>query len=799
MIKSYLTIAWRNLVRNKGYALINIGGLATGMAVAILIGLYIHDELSWNKNFKNYDRIARVLVNGGNSSGWYQQWGTATPLAGEIRAAYGGDFDHVLLSSQGMTAVLSSGDTKVSQDGYYFEPGVADMLSFEMVRGSRDGLRDPESIMLSESAAKALFGSDDALNKSVRIDGETELMVTGVYKDIPANADFNDMRFVLPWQLAVQKNFNNNNGNQWDHNGFITWAQIADKTDMTSATRRIKDVMLKRVDAEFAKSKPQLYLHPMSRWRLYSDFESPEYASGRIRFIRLYGIIGCFVLMLACINFMNLATARSEKRAKEVGIRKAIGSARKQLVSQFFSESLLVTLLAFCFSLVLSQLALPLFNTVAEKQMHIPWDSAIFWLSGLTFVAFTGLCAGSYPALYLSSFQPAKVLKGSSGSSRSGALPRKVLVVLQFSVSITLIIGVIVVFRQIEFGKSRSLGYNQEGLIFTWTPTREIHNHYDVLRHELLGSGVVVSMAESVNAPTNVGFHIGGYEWNGNGEGGFGTAWVSSDFGKTMGWNFIEGRDFSYEIASDSNAMILNESAVKFMHLENPVGQTVTSTIFDKTTSYTVIGVIRDMLQESPFEPVGKTIYMFDKGMWSKNGGTLVNLRINPGMNTREALTEIERVWKKYDPSSPFQYTFVDADYARKFSEEERIAKLAFVFAAIAIVISCLGILGLASYMAEQRTREIGIRKVLGATVAHLWTMLSKDFVVLVVISSAIAIPVAWYFMDSWLQNYSYRTDLSWYIFFAAGMGSLIITLLTVSYQAIKAAMANPVRSLRSE
>ena len=801
MIRSYLTIAWRNLVKNKGYALINIGGLATGMAVAILIGLYIYDELSWNKNFKNYDRIARVLVNNENSSGWYQQWGTATPLAAEIRAAYGGDFDHVLLSSQGITGVLSSGDTKVSQDGYYFEPGVADMLSLEMLRGSRDGLRNPESIMLSESAAKSLFGSDDALNKSVRIDGQTELIVTGVYRDIPTNADFNDMRFVLPWQLAVQKNFNNNNGNQWDHNGFITWVQIADKTDMATATSRIKDVMLKRVDAEFAKNKPQLYLHPMSRWRLYSDFESPEHASGRIRFIWLYGSIGCCVLLLACINFMNLATARSEKRAKEVGIRKSVGSARKQLISQFFSESLLVTLLAFCFSLVLAQLALPLFNTVAEKQMHIPWDNAMFWLSGLTFVAFTGLCAGSYPALYLSSFQPAKVLKGSSGSPGSGSLPRKVLVVLQFSVSITLIIGVIVVFRQIEFGKSRSLGYNQEGLIFSWTPTREIHNHYDVLREELLGSGVVTSMAESVNAPTNVGFHIGGYDWTGTGpgDGGFGTAWVSPDFGKTMGWDFIDGRDFSYEFASDSNAMILNESAVKFMHLENPVGQTVKSTIFDKTTTYTVIGVIRDMLQESPFEPVGKTIYMFDKGMWSKNGGTLVNLRINPGMNTRKALTEIERAWKKYDPSSPFQYTFVDADYARKFSEEERIAKLAFGFAAIAIVISCLGILGLASYMAEQRTREIGIRKVLGATVANLWALLSKDFVVLVLISSAIAIPVAWYFMDNWLQNYSYRTDLSWYIFFAAAIGSLIITLLTVSYQAIKAAMANPVRSLRSE
>ena len=800
MIRSYLIIAWRNLVRNKGYALINIGGLATGMAVALLIGLYIYDELSWNENFKNYDRIARVLVNNKNSSGWYQQWGTATPLAGEIRAAYGGDFDHVLLSSQGMTAILSSGDTKVSQDGYYFEPGVADMLSFEMVRGSRDGLRNPESIMLSESAAKSLFGSEDALNKSVMIDGKAELIVTGVYEDIPANADFNDMRFVLPWQLAVQRNFNNNNGNQWDHNGFITWAQITDKTDMATATSRIKDVMFKRVDAEFAKNKPQLYLHPMSRWRLYSEFESPEHASGRIRFIRLYGIIGGFVLLLACINFMNLATARSEKRAKEVGIRKSVGSARKQLVSQFFSESLLVTFLAFCFSLVLSQVALPLLNNVAEKHMHIPWDNAMFWQSGLAFVAFTGLCAGSYPALYLSSFQPAKVLKGALGSS-SGSLPRKVLVVVQFSVSITLIIGVIVVFRQIEFGKSRSLGYKQDGLIYSWTPTREIHNHYDVLRHELLGTGVVTSMAESVNAPTHVGFHIGGYDWTGSGgdEGGFGTAWVSPDFGKTMGWNFIEGRDFSYEFASDSNAMILNESAVKFMHLENPVGQTVKSTIFDKTTSYTVIGVIHDMLQESPFEPVGKTIYMFDKGLWSKNGGTLVNLRINPHMNTREALTQIERVWKKYDPASPFQYTFVDADYSRKFSEEERIAKLAFVFAAITIIISCLGILGLASYMAEQRAHEIGIRKVLGATMANLWALLSKDFVVLVLISSAIAIPIAWYFMNSWLQNYSYRTDLSWYIFSAAALGSLVITMLTVSYQAIKAAIANPVRSLRSE
>jgi ABC-type antimicrobial peptide transport system permease subunit len=582
--------------------------------------------------------------------------------------------------------------------------------------------------------------------------------------------------------------------NPWGSNFTQTFAQVADQADMEKVSAKIINVKLNKLkDEDDRKYKPEVFLHPMSKWHLYSEFKNGKNIGGRIEFVWLFGIIGVFVLMLACINFMNLSTARSEKRAKEVGIRKSIGSVRAQLISQFFSESLVVALLAFIVSLLLVQLVLPAFNQVADKKLAILWSSPLFWITGIGFSLLTGVIAGSYPALYLSSFQPVKVLKGTFRAGRLAAIPRKVLVVLQFTVSVTLIIGTIVVFRQIEFAKDRPIGYNRNGLINIFQSTPEIHKHFDAIREELKSSGAVVEMTESGSPTTQVWNTNGGFTWKGKDPAlaaDFPNNGVSYEYGKTVGWNFKEGRDFSREHATDSSTFVINEAAAKFFGFKNPVGEILNWN--DKP--YTIIGIITDMIIESPYEPVRPSLFHI-----SKDEDNLAILKLNPALGASESLDKIKGVFTKYNPASPFEYKFVDEEYARKFESEERIGKLASFFAILAIFISCLGIFGLASFVAEQRTKEIGVRKVMGASVVNLWGMLSKDFVVLVIVSLFIAMPVAYFFMNGWLQKYDYRTGIAWWIFAASGAGALLITLFTVSYQSIKAALANPVNSLRSE
>jgi putative ABC transport system permease protein len=503
------------------------------------------------------------------------------------------------------------------------------------------------------------------------------------------------------------------------------------------------------------------------------------------------------VLLLACINFMNLSTARSEKRAKEVGIRKTIGSIRSQLILQFFSESFLVVLIAFGVALVLVSLSLPWFNQVAEKEMTIDWFNGWFWFFACGFITVTGILAGSYPALYLSSFRPVKVLKGTFRVGRLAAIPRKALVVTQFSISILLIICTIIVYNQIIFAKNRPVGYSRAGLLMLHKKSSDFYGKSDIIRQELKHTGVVKEMAESGGQVTNVWQWNGGFDWKGRSPGfdpNFGTLGVSSEYGSTLGWQFLQGRDFSAQIISDSSAVVLNESAVQLMGLKNPVGESIRwETDWRKAKYYTIIGVVKDMVMESPFEPIVPTIFRLEKGQqW-------INIRIDANVSTGAALPKIEAVFKKLVPAAPFDYQFAEDEYAMKFAAEERIGKLSWFFAALAILISCLGLFGLASFVAEQRTKEIGVRKVLGASVATLWRLLTKEFVLLVIISLFIAIPAAYYFMNQWLQGYQYRAELSWWIFAAAAVGALLITLLTVSYQAIKAALMNPVKSLRTE
>ena len=793
MFKNYFKIAWRNFIKNKTSSVINISGLAIGMAVAILIGLWIYDELSFNKNFNNYNRIAQV----GQHATMNNEVGTGFslphPMGDELRKSYGSDFKNITMASRNDDHILSAGEKNLMKSGTFFEPSVIDMFSVELLKGSKNALDDPSSIMLSATAAKAYFGDEDPIGKLMKMDNSQNLKVTGVYKNFPDNSTFSGTDFIATWQLFATIQGFKTESDQWRCNCYFVFTELNDNADIKKVSEKIKDAKRINANKNELKEKNEIFLFPMSKWHLYSDFNNGVIVGGRIQYVWLFGIIGVFVLLLACINFMNLSTARSEKRAKEVGIRKSVGSMRVQLILQFFSESLLVTVLAFFLSLMLVQLILPFFNDVSGKKISILWSSPIFWLTGIGFSIITGLIAGSYPALYLSSFNPVKVLKGTFKAGRFASVPRKVLVVVQFTVSVILIIGTIVVFRQIQFAKNRPIGYSRDGLVSISVITDDIHKHFDVIKNELTGNGAVASIAES-NSPTiGVWSTNSGFDWKGKDPAQgveFPNIDVSKDFGKTVGWQFIAGRDFSKDFISDTAAFILNESAAKFIGFKNPIGEIVK---WDGEP-FKVIGIIKDMVMESPYEPVRPTLYHT-----APYPGNVITAKLNPLASAGESLKKIETVFKKYNPSEPFNYKFVDEAYAQKFGNEQRIGKLASFFAALAIFISCLGLFGMASFVAEQRTKEIGVRKVLGATVTDLWGLLSKEFVLLVFISLLIASPLAYYFMHNWLQGYQYRTALSWWIFAAAGIGALLITILTVSFQAIKAAIANPVKSLRTE
>jgi putative ABC transport system permease protein len=798
MIKNFFTVAWRNLLKDKTSSCINIGGLAVGMAVAMLIGLWIYDELSFNKTFKNYDHIALVMQHATSNGNIYSDVAIPYPLGNELKTSYGSQFKYVVMSSWKGDHILSTGEKNISNTGIYMDVDAAQMLSLPMIEGTRGGLSDPHSILLSASLAKALFGNTDPLNKGMRIDNKLDVKVTGVYEDLPYNTEFQGLGFISPWSLYTTSEAWIKNGMQeWDNNSFQLFVQIADNTNFSSVDKSIVNAKLNHVEAADKKYKFALFLHPMADWHLRAHWDNGVKTGGLIEYVWLFNMVGVFILLLACINFMNLSTARSEKRAKEVGIRKAIGSLRGQLIGQFFSESLLVVIFAFGLSLLLVQLALPWFNEVANKKMTLPLGYPMFWVTAIGFIFFTGLLAGSYPALYLSSFQPVKVLKGTFRVGRFASVPRKVLVVTQFSISLALIVGTIIVYEQIQYSKNRPIGYSRNGLIMVQMKSPDFYGKFDLLRNELKNSGAIEELAESSCPLTETWSDNNGFSWPGKDptlDGDFRTIWVTHEFGKTIGWQFKYGRDFSREFKTDSSGILLNESAVKFMGLKNPVGTMVKWGNDEHAKSYQVIGVIKDLVMESPYEPVKQTIFLLDY----ENVNWII-LKLNPNKSASESIPKIEAAFKEYIPSAPFDYKFVDKEFENKFASEERIGTLSTFFAGLAILISCLGLFGLASFVAEQRTKEIGVRKVLGASVPNLWRLLSKDFVLLVVFSFMIATPTAYYFMSRWLLNYQYRTSISWWIFGASGAGALIITLLTVSYQAIKTASANPVRSLRAE
>lgn len=794
MIKNYFKIAFRNILKSKAQATINIIGLSVGMAVAMLIGLWVWDELYFDRYYDNYDRIAMVKQNVTNN-GEVQTWESVPyPLANELRKNYGSDFKHVVMAAGMGDHTLTYGDKKLIKNGVYFEPGVTDMLTLHMLKGSRQGLNDPASVMLSASTAKAYFANIDPINKVMKLSDNYSVRVTGVYEDLPHNNTFGDLNFIAPWDLY----FNNVDWiktapDPWRPNQFLLFVQLADHANVKQVSAKIKDAKLKNLNSKLARTKPALFLQPMSQWHLYSQYKNGVNVGGKIKYVWMFGLVGLFVLLLACINFVNLSTARSEKRAKEVGIRKAIGSLRLQLIYQFLTESVLITTFSFVVCVILVQLILPYFNNIAEKKIELHWNSVAFWCLLFCFSIFTGLIAGSYPALYLSSFKPVQVLKGTFKAGKRAAVPRKVLLVVQFTVSVVLIISTLVVFRQIEFAKNRPMGYNYNNLVAVNINTNQVHRHFDAVKQEMMNAGIVTNVAEAGASPTRIYSTSSGIEWKGKDPAmniDFPNMSVSYDFGKTIDWKFKDGRDFSKAYSTDSTGVIINETAANFMQMKNPVGSFIT---WDGTP-LKVIGVVNDILSQSPYEPVKPSIFYL-----SNDPGSVMLLKVNPKVSASAALQKVESILKKYNPDQLFSYQFVDEQYAQKFSDEVRIAKLAGFFAALAIFISCLGVFGLASFLAEQRIKEIGIRKVLGASTLNCWQLLSKDFMVLVTISLLIAAPLGWMMMNKWLQNYQYRTNLSWSIFAIAGVGVLLITLATVSYQAIKAAVENPVKSLRAD
>lgn len=794
MISNYFKVARRNLAKNKMYSFINITGLATGMAVAMLIGLWLYDELSFNTSFQNHARISQVMQTQNLGGNILTDKSLPAPTGKELRLSYGGYFRHIVSSTSEESHILSFKELKFNKPGRFMEPGVAEMLSLDMVSGSRAGLSDPASVLLSESTAATLFGRRNALNEVIRIDNELAVKVTGVYRDLPHNTTFANTAFIAPWELFITRvPYGKKNQDEWNNNFTEVFVQLGDRADITTVSSAIAPVRASKLKGIDSATKPTVFLHGMDQWHLYSNWKDGFNTGGRIQYVWLFGIVGAFVLMLACINFMNLSTARSEKRAREVGVRKAVGSLRGQLVGQFFSESFLVVFIAFVIAVALAQLAMPYFNNVADKKMAILWANPVFWALALAFCVVTGLLAGSYPAFYLSSFKAVNVLKGTFRAGRLAYIPRQVLVVVQFTVSVTLIIGTVMVFRQINYTKDRPVGYDRTGLVMIDMPTRDINNHFEPFRDELLETGAIVDVTKTTTPLTEKRQNETGFSWRGkdmNRDQPFVTFGVTEEFGKTVGWKIKQGRDFSRQYSTDKLAVILNEEAVRFMGLENPVGETVKW----GDQPLHVVGVVEGMVMESPYEPVQHAIYYI--APWPAQ---VVTMRLRPGMSAPDALAKVEKVFRKYAPAVPFDYRFLDQEYDAKFRAEERIGKLAGSFTVLAVFISCLGLFGLASFVAAQRTREIGVRKVLGASVWSVWTLLSRDFALLVVVAMIIASPVAYYILTSWLQKYEYHTGLPWSVFAWTGVGALAITLLTVSFQSLKAALMNPVKSLRAD
>jgi putative ABC transport system permease protein len=796
MFRNYLKMAWRNTLHNKVYSALNIAGLAAGMAVALLIGLWVVNQYSYDRFLPGYQQLYQVEMNlTSQHNGTNTQTSIALPLTEVLRKEipgikYVAESDAIGLMNHGLLV----GDKKLYLGGGAAGSDFFKMFQYRFVKGNANSaFKDIYSIVLTESTAQALFGYADPMGKMVRFDNSQSLKVTGVIRDIPKNSTL-QFNYLTPFAFAeATQDWVRIGRTKWTWNSFSAYVALEPGVSYEQIAPKIRDIVAKR-SSEMRVSKPEVILHPLKDWHLVTDFKNGKPVGGFVEYVRLFSIIGILVLAIACINFMNLSTARSEKRAREVGVRKAIGSARMDLVYQFLTESILITFISFLLGLLLVMLALPAFNTLTGADVHIPYGNIGFWCIMIVFVMFTGLIAGSRPAFYLSSFNPVKVLKGTIQMGRWASIPRKVLVVVQFTCSIALIISTVIVYQQIQYVKNRPTGYSADRLMMT-DMNSDLSQHYEALKNDLLTSGLVESVASSTSPATQVYSHFSLEKWPGKNAGdenvNIGAIWVSNEYFQTMGMTMAAGRGFSGDWKNDSLNVIVNEATARRIGLKDPVNQLISWNGSNKPVR--IIGVVKDALMESPYKPIEPAIFGHNPF------GFVVTYRLAKNVNAHTAIDKISKVFEKFNPAYPYQYKFVSDEYEHKFNLEVLVGKLAGVFAGLAIFISCLGLFGLAAYVAEQRTKEIGIRKVLGASITQVWLLLSSDFIVLVVISCIIASPVAFYYLHNWLQQYTYRVSIGIGVFIASGVAAIIITLLTISFQAIKTALTNPVKSLRSE
>ncbi|SFN65269.1 ABC transporter permease [Salegentibacter flavus] len=785
MLKNYIKIAWRNIWNNKGYTFLNIFGLAIGITCAALILLWIDNEMSYNEYFADYEDIYTIKNTQTYGDETFVFEATPGPLAELMRNEIPGIGN--VSRSASSESLFSHEEKNIHQTGKYVEPEFFEIFELKFIQGDPStAFHDLHSIVVTESMARKFFGSGDVLNKTLRLNQGQSYVITAVIEDLPENIS---PRFRFSW-LSPFKNYEN--ANEWLqgwNNAIQTYVKPEANADIVS----LNETLYGFIQTKLEDSESHLSLYPMDRWRLYNEFDKNGLEKeGIFKYVRLFGIIAGIILIIACINFMNLATARSEKRAREIGVRKVLGAQRKMLIVQFLSESVLLAFLATLLSIALIYIFLPPFNDLVNKQLILDLSDPLHLGALLMITIISGIFAGSFPSYYLSSFNPVKVIKGIKSKSSSAAFIRKGLVVFQFSISIILIIATVLVYQQINHVKNRDLGYDNEGLVFL--PANEnIKKNFQAISNELISSGAANELSLSGHTPVNIGSNGGGFQWPGKDPENdvlVSMESVSPSYIKTSGMELISGQDFNPNVEANESQVIINETLAKMIDKENAVGKVITR----GDSQATVRGVVKDFVYNNIFGNETSPLILYPS---SQDFNHLV-INIDPDKRST-AVSAIERVMEKYNPGYPTELIYADEKLEEFMSNENMVGKLAAIFAGLAIIISCLGLFGLAAFTAERRIKEIGIRKVLGASVGRITTLLSVDFMKLVLISCLIAFPLAWWFARNWLENYPYRIDISIWIFVVAGLLAFLIAFFTVSFQALKAALTNPINNLRTE
>ncbi|MET0466331.1 MAG: ABC transporter permease [Chitinophagaceae bacterium] len=785
MIKNYFKVAWRNLTRNKTFSLINVLGLSIGMACTMLIALWVYNEKNWDGYHKKYDSTYQLYsnrnFNGEVSTGPDFMY----PLVGAIKSSLPEVAHAATVSFPGST-LMGNGETRINKTTLTVSPEFFDIFSFDFIRGNKEVLNDPDAIVVTESTAKAVFGSTDILGQEMRLNNTRNAVVKAIIKDVPRNStvQFDGLIPFNPSSPEIKAA-----ETEWVNCSYQVFLDVKPGTNVASLEANVINLIRKRTSGDNPTTRGSVLLHPMEKWRLFEEFRGGKNTGGRIQYVNLFTWVAVVILIIACVNFMNLSTARSEKRAREVGIRKTLGSGKKQLIAQFLSESVLLALISFLLATALVYLVKPSFTQLLNMEVNIPYNEPSMWAIVAGIILLTGFVAGGYPAFYLSDFMPVKVLKGTMLQGKQAVLPRKILVTSQFIAAIVLISATLIIYQQLQHVKKRDIGYDTNNLLQV-KANKDLTKNYDAFRNELQQSGVLSSVVRTSSPLTTILGYTSGIRWQGadpNTQLIIGFLFSNNDFAKTLNARMIEGRDFR---DGDSNTVIFNKEAIRLMGLQSPVGREITWAGRQRL----IVGVIDNMVMTSPYEAASPMMIAYDN-KWAG----FTNIRLNEGKDVQKALSVIEASYKKFSPEYPFEFRFIDEEFNQKFLNEQLIGKLAIIFAGLSIFVCCLGLFGLVSFTIERRTKEIGIRKVLGASVQQVLVLMSKEFLVLVGLAFLVAIPAAWWAMNEWLKNFNYRISIGAGVFLMVGSITLIIALITVGLNASAAALRNPGKTLRSE